>query len=220
MTVCAHASPAPGVPVTRQRGAAAGQAHPPRRPGPSRGEGAEEQRQAGARARPGEPAEAEGDAGGPQQTLGACLVSGWRGALGPRAGACGCLRDRACCRESRVGSAAIRAPLAGLRLCRTVCVRARVFVWRGRRLCLRMSLGCHCAAPGLGVPACPGAVPPARGCFPNRLPAEPGSAAAQAGGGTPPPQASRDPERPGDCRLTPEEGEGRTREGPEPCPQG
>ena len=78
VTVCARTPPpAPGVPVTRQRGAAAGRAHPAATaPGPSRGETQREQRQAGARARPGEPAEAEGagaSPGGPQQTLGACL---------------------------------------------------------------------------------------------------------------------------------------------------
>ena len=92
--------------------------------------------------------------------------------------------------------------------CAGLCACARVFVWRGRRLCLRMSLGCHCARPGRGAPACPGAVPPARGCFPNRLPAETGSAAAQAGGGSAAPTGLQRPERPGDCRLTPEGGRG------------
>lgn len=69
--------PAPGVPVTRQRGAAAGRAHPAAAArGPSRGEARRERRRAGPGARPGETAGAEGAGaapGGPRRARGACL---------------------------------------------------------------------------------------------------------------------------------------------------
>ena len=109
------------------------------------------------------------------------------------------------------------------------CVRARACLWRGAAGCVSAyALGRHCACPGrgargagLGARACPGAVPPARGCFPNRLPAETGSAAAPAGGGSAAPTGLQRPGRPWDCRQTPEGGRGRAPgRGPEARPPG
>lgn len=94
------------------------------------------------------------------------------------------------------------------------CVRARACLWRGAAGCVSAyALGRHCA--------CPGAVPPAWGCFPNRLPAETGSAAAPAGVGSAAPTGLQRPGRPWDCRQTPEGGRGRAPgRGPEACPLG
>lgn len=98
--------------------------------------------------------------------------------------------------------------------CAGLCACARVFVARGRRVCI-----CVCAGPSLCLPPARGAVPPARGCFPNRLPAETGSAAAPAGGGSAAPTGLQRPGRPWDCRQTPEGGRGRAPgRGPEACP--
>lgn len=140
----------------------------------------------------------------------ACL--GVAEGVGSRARARSCLGANACCCGARVGFPHVLALLAGLGLCRTV--RARACLCRGAAGCVSAyALGRHCA--------CPGAVPLARGCFPNRLPAEMGSAAAGAGGGSAAPTGLRRPGQPGDCRQTPEGEKGRAPgRGPEACPQG
>lgn len=71
---------APSVPVTRQRGAAAGRAHPAAAaPGPSRGEARRERRRADTGARPGEAAGSEGAGAAPGGRGGRVCVSegGW-----------------------------------------------------------------------------------------------------------------------------------------------
>lgn len=86
------------------------------------------------------------------------------------------------------------------------CVRARACLWRGRRLCSRMSLGCHCARPGSGCRPAPAQSLLRGDVFQTGFlrsralqPKRRGNAA---------PTGLQRPERPGDCRLTPEGGRG------------
>lgn len=145
---------APGVHVTRQRGAATGRAHPAAAaPGPSRVEVRRDRRREDPRARPGEAAWAEGAGaapGGPWRVQGACLhVWGRQGGVGPRASACGCLGARACCRGTRVGSAPVLVLLAGLGVCGTV--RARACLCGGAPgVYLRMRWAVIVPGPGAG----------------------------------------------------------------------
>lgn len=131
--------------MTRQRGAAAGRAHPAAAaPGPSRAEARKERLRAGPGARPGETAGAEGAGavpGGPRRTRGACLrVWGWQGEW---------VRGRRRHWRSRVpGGAGARSGIArGARGVRG-CVRARACLWRGAAGCVSAcALGRHCACP-------------------------------------------------------------------------
>lgn len=116
-------------------------------------------------------------------------------------------------RGSPVGPAPVRALPEGLGVCGAVCVRARV--------CGEGPLGVYLRVRWAVIVPAPGAVPPARRCFPNRLPAEMGSAAAPARGGSAAPTGLQRPRRPWDCRQTPEGGRGRAPgRGPEACPPG
>lgn len=151
---------APGVPVTRQRGAAAGRAHPAAAaPGPSRVEVRRDRRRADPRARPGEDAWAEGAGaapGGPWRVQGACLhVWGWQGEW---------VRGRV-----PVAVWALAPAVAGLGLavrpswfclrglgCAGLCVHARVCV-EGPRVCI-----CVCAGPSLCLARVRGAGLPRR----------------------------------------------------------
>lgn len=193
--------PAPGVSVTRQRGAAAGRAHPAAAaPGPSKREARRERRRAEAGAWPGEAAGAEGagaSPGGPQRTLGACLSVWVAGVLGLRAGACGSLRDRACCGGSRVDSAPVRALPAGLGLCWTVCVSARVCVEGQPGVYLRMCWAVIVPAPGAGRRPAPAQSLLRWDIFQTGFLRGPALLQPEREGGAPPPQASRDPGGPG-----------------------
>lgn len=115
------------------------------------------------------------------------------GGVGPRAGAGGCLRTRG----SRVGSAPVRALPAGLGVCGTVCVRARVCGEGPPAVYLRMRRAVIVPAPGAGRGPAP-AQSLLRGVvfqtgFLRRL----ALLQPQPEGGGPPPQASRDPGGPG-----------------------
>ena len=134
-------------------------------------------------------------------------MSGWRGILGPRAGACGCLRDRACCRGSRVGSAPVRAPLAGLRLCGTVCVRARVCV-EGPPAVSAYVAGLSLCPPWARGAGLPRRSPSCAGMFSKQASCGDGLCCSPSGRGSAAPTGLQRPERPGDCRLTPEGGRG------------
>lgn len=117
--------------------------------------------------------------------------------MGPRAGVCGSLRARAGGRGARVGSAPVLALPAGLGVCGTVCVHARVCVAGPPGVYLRMRWA-------VIVPAlCAGRGPaPAQsllrgdvfqaGFLRRRALLQP-----ELEGGAPPPQASRNPVGPG-----------------------
>lgn len=213
--VALRARPPPraaGVPVTRQRGAAAGRAHPAAAaPGPSRGEARKERRRAGPGARPGEAAGAEGAGaapGGPGGRWGRVSVPGGgrgSGSEGRRLWLFAPWRLRS---RARVGCAPVRAVPAGFGLCGTVCVRARVCV-EGRRVGI-----CVCAGPSLCLPRARGAGLPRRspscaGMFSKQASCGDGlccSRSRRRGESRPrrPPETGR----PGDCRQTPEGGRG------------
>lgn len=214
---------APGVHVTRQRGAATGRAHPAAAaPGPSRVEVRRDRRRADPERGQVRPPGRRGRGlrrAGPGGCRGRVCVSGGgrgSGSEGERLWLFG--RSRLLSRDQGwlcTGPGSARGA-QGVR----DCACTRVFVWRGPGCVSAYALGRHCAWPGCGARACP-AQPLLRGCFPNRLPAEMGSAAAVAGGGSAAPTGLQRPRQPGDCRQTPEGGRGRAPGmGPEAWPEG
>lgn len=172
--------------MTRQRGAAAGRAHPAvAAPGPSRAEARKERLRAGPGARPGETAGAEGAGavpGGPRRTRGACLrVWGWQGEW---------VRGRRRDWRSRVpgGPAPVRALPEGLGVCGAVCVRAHVCGEGPLGVYLRMRWAVIVPAPRAGL----------RGdVFQTGFLRRWALLQPQPEGGAPPPQASRDQGGPG-----------------------
>lgn len=182
-----------------------------------------ERRPAGPGAWPGEAAGAEGAGaapGGSRRARGACLcVWGWRREWVRGRAPVATARPRFPAVAGAGGFCAVRARGVRGR------ARARV-VRRGRRVWTCVGAGpqfsfCPTGAQGAGrgARACPGAVPPARGCFPNGLPAGDGCAAARARGGSAAPTSLL---RPGRLGTQTSEGgrEERAPRSPLACPQG
>lgn len=182
--------------MTRQRGAAAGRAHPAAAaPGPSRGEEQREQRQAGARAWPGESPRRRGRglAGrAPTDAGGVFECQGGGGTLsGGRAPVVVCVIAPA---VASLGWA-LHSPWHRPRGsgCAGLCACARVFVWRGCRLCLVCRWVVIVPAPGSGCrlprrsPSCAGM------CFLKQASCGAGLCCSPSGrGNVSLPQASRD----------------------------
>lgn len=213
-----------GVPVTRQRGAAAGRAHPAAAaPGPSRGEARRERRLTDPGARPGEAAGAEGAGaapGGPWRARGACLrVWGW-------------LREWV---RGRAPEAvwALTAALAGPGWavhtswrrsrgwgCAGLCVHARVCVEGPPGVYLRMRWAVIVPAPGPGRWPAPAQSLLRGDVFQTGFLRRWVLLQPELEGGAPPPQASGDPGSPGTADRHLREKRGAHREGPRGLPAG
>lgn len=125
-----------------------------------------------------------------------CVSGGGRG-VGPRAGVCDCSHARACGRGARVGSAPVLALPAGLRVCGTVCVHARVCVAAPPGVYLRMRWAVIVPALGAGRGPAP-AQSLLRGyVFQTGFLRRRALLQPELEGGAPPPQASRNPGCPG-----------------------
>lgn len=206
--------PAVGVPVTRQRRAAAGPAHPAAAaPGQSRGEARRERRQVRPPGRKGRGLCQAGPSGRGGRVCVFWVAGVWVPEPAPVAV---CALAPAVTEPEWALSQSRRCLWRSE--CTGLCACTRVFVWRGRRVCI-----CVCSGPSLCLPRARGAGPPQRslscmGMFSKQASCGDWLCCSRSWRGSAAPTGLQGPGQPGDCRQTPEGGRGRASgRGPEAC---
>lgn len=124
-------------------------------------------------------------------------MSGGGWGVGPKAGVCDCWRDRAYGSGARVGSALVLALPAGLGVCGTVCVHARVCVEGLSGVYLRMLWAVIVPVLGAGYGPAPAQSLLRGDVFQTGFLRRRALLQPELEGGAPPPQASRNPGGPG-----------------------